>query len=354
MTRQSFIPEYNKVHLFDKHCVLFFESGYGVFQVDFKNYQFSTRRAVFLAPGQYFQLISGQFQITLFEFPGDEIAQTYNSRFLFKHLVSLGYIDLSQPDLFHLKSLQSLDLSTRKPDLLDDAIDEWISQNPFQATSSEVNLLFDLKDIVDEEYREPLSIDEISRRVREKPYKINEVTKRKLQTTLKKLAHGKLLLEAQRKLVFTDWTTKEIAYELGFYDPPYFNRFFKANTRRTPYEFRSNFDSDETPTLIRDLSTLIDFYYAEHHEIGFYADQLNLTVKTLSRKVKEKTTLSVHDLIKEKILKESQRLLQSDVPIHEIAFALGFREANHFSNFFKVNTGQTPSNFRDRQLQPSL
>jgi AraC family transcriptional regulator, transcriptional activator of pobA len=53
-----------------------------------------------------------------------------------------------------------------------------------------------------------------------------------------RLVHARLLLEAQRTLAYTDLTVAETAYALGFTDPGYFSRFFRARTGQTPAAFR--------------------------------------------------------------------------------------------------------------------
>ena len=50
--------------------------------------------------------------------------------------------------------------------------------------------------------------------------------------------HERILLEAKRLLLYTDKTTKEIAYEIGFQDIPNFSRFFKKNTLLAPSKYR--------------------------------------------------------------------------------------------------------------------
>ena len=52
--------------------------------------------------------------------------------------------------------------------------------------------------------------------------------------------HERLILEAKRLLFHTDNSLKEIAFDLGFSDPSYFNRFFKRETASTPNEYRIN------------------------------------------------------------------------------------------------------------------
>ena len=51
--------------------------------------------------------------------------------------------------------------------------------------------------------------------------------------------HERLMVEAKRLLVHTDLAVKEIAFELGFEDASYFNRFFKRLSQQTPAAYRN-------------------------------------------------------------------------------------------------------------------
>jgi AraC family transcriptional activator of pobA len=51
--------------------------------------------------------------------------------------------------------------------------------------------------------------------------------------------HERLVLEARRMLFHTQHSLKEIAFDLGFSDPSYFNRFFKRETGVTPADYRT-------------------------------------------------------------------------------------------------------------------
>lgn len=51
--------------------------------------------------------------------------------------------------------------------------------------------------------------------------------------------HERLIVEAKRLLLHTDYAVKEIAFYLGFEDASYFNRFFKRLTDTTPVNFRN-------------------------------------------------------------------------------------------------------------------
>jgi AraC-like DNA-binding protein len=48
---------------------------------------------------------------------------------------------------------------------------------------------------------------------------------------------NRLMVEAQRKLYYSETTAKELAYELGFSDPGYFSRLFKKSTGKSITQF---------------------------------------------------------------------------------------------------------------------
>jgi AraC family transcriptional activator of pobA len=78
-----------------------------------------------------------------------------------------------------------------------------------------------------------------------------------------------------------------------------------------------------------------------------FANQMNIHVNHLNRKVKEATEKTTTQLIAERVLQESKTLLRlSNWNISEIAYALGFAEVTHFTNFFTKNTQTNPSTFR--------
>jgi len=341
----EFLPEIHKIYTLQRYSLFYLKTGNGTFEVDFRNYNFEVGTAIFLSPGQYFQLISGSVSITICEFQDENIAKLKNSRFLFNHLVSVGHIELKQPEQYYLKPLHFFAIDENDTHLLFKVIEEWKSFNPFKASSSDIELLFDLKEIIDEKYREPLDIQLISKRLNQKSHRLNSFAKEKLNHTIHKLVVDKILLEAKRKVTFTNLTVKEIAYETGFKDPDYFNRFFKQQTSKTPVDFRSKYEYDQRDTLLQDVNELIHLFYKNQHSIDFYADQLAMTTKSLSQRIKKKSSLTLKELIQNKLISEARNLLQERIPVNEIAYELGFKEPNHFTAFFKNSTGQTPSQF---------
>lgn len=68
---------------------------------------------------------------------------------------------------------------------------------------------------------------------------LSEVVKMQSGKPAIKHIHERMILEARRLLFHTPASLKEIAFDLGFADASYFNRFFKRETGVTPAEYRS-------------------------------------------------------------------------------------------------------------------
>ncbi|MGI4022116.1 MAG: helix-turn-helix domain-containing protein [Janthinobacterium lividum] len=68
--------------------------------------------------------------------------------------------------------------------------------------------------------------------------RLNQILKEKLDKTAMQLIHDRIVMEAKRQIIHSKNTIKEIAYQLGFTDRPYFSRFFKNHTGLTPEDFQ--------------------------------------------------------------------------------------------------------------------
>jgi AraC-like DNA-binding protein len=78
-----------------------------------------------------------------------------------------------------------------------------------------------------------------------------------------------------------------------------------------------------------------------------YADRLAVHVNYLNKKLKDSTGKTTTEIIAERVIQEAKILLkQTKWNVSEIAYALGFEEIAHFSNFFKKKTSLAPLEFR--------
>ena len=81
---------------------------------------------------------------------------------------------------------------------------------------------------------------------------------------------------------------------------------------------------------------------------GDYAERLSVHVNHLNRCVKQTTGKTTTSLILERIAVEARALLKhTDWTIAEVGYSLGFKEPAHFTSFFRRQTGDSPSGFRN-------
>lgn len=96
------------------------------------------------------------------------------------------------------------------------------------------------------------------------------------------------------------------------------------------------------------FNRLLPLHFVEHHDIGFYADQLHITSDYLSRVVKRVTGRTVIDYINQMLLMEASFLLRtSKLSIAQIGQRLNFADAPSFTKFFSRLKGMTPKEYRE-------
>lgn len=104
---------------------------------------------------------------------------------------------------------------------------------------------------------------------------------------------------------------------------------------------------DERFHIIRKFNLLVEANFKTEHSVSFYAGQLCKSPKTLSNLFAIYNQKTPSQIIQDRIMVEAKRLLgYTDKSIKHITFELGFEDVAYFSNFFKKNAGQSPSDFR--------
>ena len=81
----------------------------------------------------------------------------------------------------------------------------------------------------------------------------------------------------------------------------------------------------------------------EHRDIEFYASEMCMSAKYLSKAVKEATGKAPSEWIRDIVVMEAKLLLrESGQTVKEVAYALNFPDVSQFCAYFKKATGITP------------
>lgn len=94
------------------------------------------------------------------------------------------------------------------------------------------------QELVEKNFREMHEVQQYAVELAVSPDYLSKIVKKYLGTPSQEYILDKLLLEAKRLLVFTNLSSKEIAYHIHIDDPSYFGRIFKRKTGLTPSEYR--------------------------------------------------------------------------------------------------------------------
>ena len=346
---EKFIPEINKIYQIEKHTLIHILSGAGSIQVDFNNYYDWQEKAIFLEKGQYIKFLSDTFLVRKIEFSDENKFHNKEVRVLFKHLISLGYIDLEECDDCKKFLSESVLIEDSSASIIDVSSKQWYWQNPFKANKEEYQIIFDAKEIIDKEYANSLTNRDLVELINERGYNAQALIKNKIGLSVKNLMSAKKLVESQKEIAFTDKSIQEVSYQLGYKDDAYFNRVFKNATGETPKQFRTNFDFKNRDLFTQDIVALLKEYHTQERSLGFYANKMKVSVKTLTKKVQSKMNVSLGQLIRLELINTAKLMLINDEKIIHISQNLGFEEPNHFSSFFKRYSGVTPSNFKSQK-----
>lgn len=94
---------------------------------------------------------------------------------------------------------------------------------------------------------------------------------------------------------------------------------------------------------------LVQDNFKKERFLDFYASQLDITSKHLSRSIKQQTGCTAVEWIDKFVILEAQALLKSsNLNIQQIADELNFPSQSFFGKYFKKHTGLSPKEFRNK------
>lgn len=120
------------------------------------------------------------------------------------------------------------------------------------------------------------------------------------------------------------------------------------NRLRDKKVVKLNSRSEHKTLIFRQFIKSVSENYTQQRQVIFYADQLCMSPKYLSKLIKDVSGKSAPEWIDSYVLLEAKHLLKySDMPIKEIVFRLNFSNQTVFYKYFKAHTGMTPTEFRN-------
>ncbi|WP_200814401.1 AraC family transcriptional regulator [Parabacteroides sp. Marseille-P3160] len=94
--------------------------------------------------------------------------------------------------------------------------------------------------LIDENYQKGLTITEYAQLLHISTRTLSDLTNQLLGKSPSLMIQERIILEAQRMLLYSELNVNQIEYRLGFDDPSYFVKYFKKHTKVSPSEFRKS------------------------------------------------------------------------------------------------------------------
>jgi AraC family transcriptional regulator, transcriptional activator of pobA len=95
------------------------------------------------------------------------------------------------------------------------------------------------KTLLDRHFREHRPVQSYAESLGMTAGQLSRICREVLGMSALDVINARLVHEAQRELVYTVSSVKQLAAELGFDDDAYFSRFFRRHTGLSPREFRA-------------------------------------------------------------------------------------------------------------------
>lgn len=108
-------------------------------------------------------------------------------------------------------------------------------------------------------------------------------------------------------------------------------------------------DENTSNSIAMNIKNYIDIHYSENISNALLAQKFNYHPYYINTVFREATGDTIHKyLMKYRINRSQELLLSTNMSIHQIAIACGFRSQAHFSTYFKKLNHTTPQEFRKK------
>ncbi|WP_310993985.1 helix-turn-helix domain-containing protein [Aequorivita marina] len=256
-----------KPHIHSYFQIIWFKQGNGKHFIDFEAHDVIDNTILFVAKNQvhYFDH-NTDYQGVLLHFNENFIVQNDNEIdfFLKSNLFNNPYLQplcaLKKPTanifdeyITQIKREFSNPDEFGKEELLKSYLKAFLIQiqrvkQACEQTEENTAVVFDEKKIqlvkfinlIDENYIKGFTVSEYAKLLSISSRTLSDLTNQQLNKTPSQMIKERIVLEAQRLLLYSDLNVNQIGYRLGFDDPSYFVKYFKKHTKQSPSEFRKS------------------------------------------------------------------------------------------------------------------
>ncbi|AYZ14629.1 AraC family transcriptional regulator [Chryseobacterium arthrosphaerae] len=245
--------------------VFFIPSGYDL-TVDFNHYHVK-KPSLFFLTGQYLHIKNGKEESILLHYNRDFYCIQIHDKevacdgLLFHNVFEIPFVELDDSEVLLMKSLfQNIQdelewndssaeemIRTYVKQIIIRATRKWKKENLdndiIKIPGSELDIFRDFSRHLEIHFREKHNVADYAALLHLAPKTLTHKFKNLNLDSPNQFIINRILLEAKRLLFYTDKPVKEIAYDLGYEDPAYFNRLFTGKTGSTPANFKKNYPS---------------------------------------------------------------------------------------------------------------
>ena len=251
--------------------VLYLNEGFEI-KVDFKIYSTDGPTLFFISPNQVLSIdqLGGQPGLLVFYNRDFYCIQLHDEEvacdgLLFNNINNMPMTTIPEQDASFIEYLFSriLDEFELRDSSLEEMIRTYLKQLLIKSTrlwkvqhlngtmasrpSTDLEFFRKFTQLVEANYKEKHNVADYADMLFLAPKTLTHRFKRLSLPQPNDIIKNRIILEAKRLLVHTDWTAKEIAHALGYDDPAYFSRLFFIKTGEPPSGFRKKYLSAIEP-----------------------------------------------------------------------------------------------------------
>lgn len=245
-TKQSHRDEGHTFHIVDKGTV--------IIEIDFEKYRIKAPTVVYMHPNQVHRILDFKnITVCTLSITNENLNPYYVK--LLENIVPTKPLKLAEEansiisDIFTI----CLNLSMLKDNKLYNSIlkdscnslvaylaSQFLNQNKLNYNISRLEIIAkSFNELLEKNYKVLKKPSEYAQGLNISTSYLNECIKKTTGNSVSQNIQDRVILEAKRLLYHTDKSVKEISFELGYTDYPYFTRFFSKMTGMSALSFRN-------------------------------------------------------------------------------------------------------------------